>query len=600
MRLAENQQPHSESAGTAVLFTDPRSEKDILIGGHNCAETLAPKSYHTVARDSCESGPGAHQCRRHTLLSDAQRQNHRDRRDEFGGERGEVLDEEQAQAVRKEDVLNALTQIASKFRTRVGESLTTLEKHDTPLAEATTPSLEALRAYSAALKAHYSSSGPSRALLLYKRAIEIDPEFAMAYAHLGHVYGEIGESDLSAESTRKAYELQDRASDLEKFFIALSYDFRVSGNLERGQLTCEAWAQAYPRDSGPSGFLSVIYQVFGKYTRALEEAKRTVALDPDFAIGHSNLAYSYQNLDRLAEAEAALQRASARKLELPDFLLERYDIAFLKRDKAGMEREVALAQGKSGEEDLLFDKQAFVLAYSGRLKQARTMSRRASDLAQQGGQQESAALYETAAALREALFGNAAAAKRSATTALELSKDREVEYGAAFALAITGESSQSLSLADDLEKRFGEDTSVRFNYVPALRALLALNHNEPSKAIEFLQIAIPYELGQPRSSIHGFFGALYPVYVRGLSDLAAQQSAEAAAEFQKILDHRGIVASDPMGALAHLQLGRAFALSGDKTKAKTAYQDFLNLWKDADPDLPILKLAKAEYGKLSG
>ena len=182
--------------------------------------------------------------------------------------------------------------------------------------------------------------------------------------------------------------------------------------------------------------------------------------------------------------------------------------------------------------------------------------------------------------------------------ALELSKDREVEYGAAFALALSGDSSRSQTLANDLESRFPEDTSVRFSYLPALRALLALNHGEPAKAIELLQIAVPYELGAPRSSHTWYFGALYPVYVRGEAYLAARQGAEAAAEFQKILDHRGIVVSDPIGALAHLQLGRAFALSGDKAKAKAAYQDFLTLWKDADPDIPILKQAKAEYAKL--
>ena len=226
------------------------------------------------------------------------------------------------------------------------------------------------------------------------------------------------------------------------------------------------------------------------------------------------------------------------------------------------------------------------------------MSRRAADLAQQAAQRERAALYETGAALWEAFFGNAPAARRSAMAALELSKDRDVEYGAAFALALSGDSSRSQALANDLERRFPEDTSVRFSYLPALRALLALNHGEPSKAIELLQIAVPYELGAPRSSFHGFFGTFYPVYVRGEAYLAAHQGAEAAAEFQKILDHRGIVVSDPIGALAHLQLGRAFALSGDKTKAKAAYQDFLTLWKDADPDIPILKQAKAEYAKL--
>jgi serine/threonine protein kinase/tetratricopeptide (TPR) repeat protein len=510
---------------------------------------------------------------------------------------GDVLDEEQVQAARKEDVLNALSQIASKFRTRVGESLATVEKHDTPLAEATTPSLEALKDYSAANKVHFSG-GSIASMRLYRRAIEIDPKFAMAYANLGNTYGEIGESDLSAESTTKAYQLRDRASDRERFFVTATYDFRVTGYLERMQQTLESWVQTYPRDANPHGFLSTVYQIIGKYEKSVEEAKKAIEIDPDLVFGYSNLASNYQKLGRLPEAESALQRASERKLNSPDFLIMRYNTAFLKGDQAGMERQVALGQEKSGVEDLISDNEAFALAYSGHLQQARKMSRHASDLAQQASQRESAALYETAATLREAFFGNAHEAKQSAMAALELSKDREVEFGAAFALALTGNSSGSQTLANDLEKRFGEDTSVRFNYLPALRALLTMNRGESSKAIELVQIALPYELGTPRSSIHGFFGSLYPIYVRGLGYLAAHQGPEAAAEFQKILDHRGIVVSDFIGALAHLQLGRALAMSGDKTKAKAAYQDFLTLWKDADRDIPVLQQAQAEYAKL--
>jgi eukaryotic-like serine/threonine-protein kinase len=254
-----------------------------------------------------------------------------------------------------------------------------------------------------------------------------------------------------------------------------------------------------------------------------------------------------------------------------------------------MEREAAQARGKSGVEDSMANSEGFVLAYSGHLEEARKMSRRAADLARQADQRETAALYETEAALREAFVGTAFAAKQRAMAVFGLSKSRDVEYGAAFALALSGDSSLSQTLTDDLSRRFPEDTTVRFTYMPTLRALLALNHNEPSNAIELLQTAIPYEMGA---------GTLYPAYVRGEAYLAARQGREAAVEFQKILDHRGIVVSDPVGALAHLQLGRAYALSGDKTKAKTAYQDFLALWKDADPDIPILKQAKAEYAKL--
>jgi tetratricopeptide (TPR) repeat protein/predicted Ser/Thr protein kinase len=511
---------------------------------------------------------------------------------------GDVLDEEQAQAARKEHVLNALNQIASKFRTRVGESLTTVEKHDTPLAEATTPSLEALKAYSAAWNVAFST-GFANAVPLLKRAIEIDPKFAMAYAFLGRNYGDIGESVLSAESTSKAYELRDRASDREKFFIAASYDLQVTGNLEKAHQTCELWAQTYPRDPGPHGFLSAfIYPGLGKYEKSIEEAKKAIGLDPDNTPGYANLAYSSIYLDRLGEAEDALRRASARKLEIVDFLVLQYYIAFVKGDKAGMEREVTLAQGKSGAEDWIAQQEAFVSAYSGHLQRARMMSRRAVDLAQQAGQRERAALYEAGAAVWEALFGNAPAARRSAMEALELSKARDVEYGAAFALALAGDSSRSQALANELERRFPEDTSVRFNYQPTLRALFALNRGEPANAIKLLQIAVPYELAMPGIDLFGFFGTLYPVYVRGEAYLAAHKGAEAGAEFQKILDHRSLVFADPVGAVARLQLGRAFALSGEKTKARTGYQDFLALWKDADTDIPILKQAKAEYAKL--
>jgi tetratricopeptide (TPR) repeat protein len=511
---------------------------------------------------------------------------------------GDLLDEEQVQAARKEDVLNALSQIASKFRTRVGESLAAVEKHSTPLAEATTPSLEALKAFSAGWKLNISTGGAG-ALPLYKRAIQIDPKFAMAYASLGLVYGEMGESALSAESISQAYRLRDRASDREKFFITASYDMQVTGNLEKAQQTCELWAQTYPRDYVPHGFLpGAIYPILGKYEKSVEEAKKVIELDPDVVFGYNVLAWSYQFLDRQAEAETTLQRAAERKLEMPDLLIQRYDIAFLKGDKAGMERAVALSQGKSDAEDLITDLDAFGLAYSGHLQQARRKSQRAVDRAQQSARRETAALFEAGAAVREAFFGNKPAARQSAMAALKLSKGRDVEYGAAFALALSGDSSESQRLAKDLETRFPEDTAVRFSYVPALGALFALNQGEPAKAVEQLRVAVPYELGTAPSSFFGFFGTFYPVYLRGEAYLAAHQYAEAAAEFQKILDHRGIVFSDPIGALAHLQLGRALAISGDKTKAKTAYEDFLTLWKDADRDIPILKQAQAEYARI--
>jgi DNA-binding winged helix-turn-helix (wHTH) protein len=514
---------------------------------------------------------------------------------------GDALDEEQVQAARKEDVLNALSQIASRFRTRVGESLSTVRSHDTPLAEATTPSLEALKAYSAGWQVSYSS-GAAAAVPFFSRAIEIDPNFASAYATLGRMYGDIGELALSAMNTSKAYELRDRASDQEKFFITLSYDLQVTGNLEKGQQTCALWVQAYPRAWVPHGLLSGdIYVARGKWEESVEEGKIALGIDPDFSIGYANLAMSYMALERLGEAENTLRRASERKLEIPDFFVLRYVIAFLKGDKVGMEREAALARERQGVDDWMSNSEGFALAYSGHLEAARKMSQLAADLARKSERRDTEALYEADAALREALFGNVSTAKRRAVDALELSKSRDVAYGVGFALALSGDSSRSQALTEDLSRRLPEDTRVQFTYAPTLRALLALDHSQPSKAVELLQTTIPYESGSPTTGGSEFLlgtGNLYPAYVRGLAYLGAHQGAEAAAEFQKILDHRGLVLCDPAGALAHLQLGRAYALSGDDTKARSAYQDFLLLWKDADPDIPIFKQAKAEYAKL--
>jgi DNA-binding winged helix-turn-helix (wHTH) protein/predicted Zn-dependent protease len=514
---------------------------------------------------------------------------------------GDVLAEEQVQAARKEDVLNALSQVASRFRSRVGESLTTVKKYDVPLAEATTSSLEALKAYSAGWRVSFSS-GSAASVPFFRRAIEIDPNFASAYATLGRMYGDIGESMLSAVNTSKAYQLRDRASDQEKFFISLSYDLQVTGNLEKGQQTCALWVQAYPRAWVPHGLLSGdIYPAMAKRQEAVEEAKVALGLDPGFSIGYLNLAIGYMALERLNEAENTLQRASERKLEIPDFFVLRYVIAFLKGDKVGIEHEAALARERRGADDWMSNAEGFVLAYSGHLQAARKMSQLAADLARKTERRDTGALYEADAAVREALFGNVSTARQRALDALELSKSRDVEYAVGFALAFSGDSSRSQALTDDLSRRFPEDTRGQFTYVPTLRALLALNRSQPSQAVELLQTTVPYENGSPTTGGSEYLlgaGNLYPAYVRGLAYLAAHQATEAAAEFQKILDHRGIVICDPVGALAQVQLGRAYALSGDKTKAKSAYRDFLALWKDADPDIPIFNQAKAEYAKL--
>jgi DNA-binding winged helix-turn-helix (wHTH) protein/tetratricopeptide (TPR) repeat protein len=510
---------------------------------------------------------------------------------------GNVLDNEQLQAGNKNDVLNSLSQIVRNFRSRVGESPASLSHNDTPLAEATTPSLEALKVYTTGLKVHFST-GARTALPLFRRAVEIDPEFAMAYSYLGRMYANLDESDLAAESIRRSWQLRDRVTDREKFQIDTRYEALLTGNLDELRQTCEAWARTYPRDPQPHIGLSNYYEFVGQYEKSAAEAEKAIGIDPDFSSGYSRLALNDIYLDRLGDAGETLRQATAHGLEIDEFAMLRYRIAFLKGDESGMERIAARAREKSGAENWISSRQAFTLAYSGRLRQSRDLSQLAVEQATLAGQRERAGLWEAGAALREAFFGNNAAAAKRASAALTLSKDRETEYGAAFALALAGYSSSALQLANDLGKRFPEDTSVRFSYLPALRSLLALNSREIPKAIELLQTAIPTELGVPRSA-NGLFGALYPAYVRGLAYLAAHQGAEAAIEFQKILYRRAIVASDPVGALAHLQIGRAFALSGDKPKAKTAYQDFLTLWKDADAEIPVLKQAKAEFAALN-
>jgi DNA-binding winged helix-turn-helix (wHTH) protein/Tfp pilus assembly protein PilF len=506
---------------------------------------------------------------------------------------GEVLDQEQVQAAKKEDVLSALGQIASRFRRRVGESLTTIQEHNTPLAEATTSSLEALEAYSAGWKLH-TSNGAMAALPLLKRAVEIDPNFALAQATLGREFADLDESDLSTEHTTKAWQLRDDTSDRERFYITATYEGLATGNLEKARQNDEAWAQTYPRDAVPHSMLAGYpNKAAGRYELALVEARKATELDPDFGMAYYSLGVNNVYLDRVEEAENVLRRAAGRGLETDELIMLEHDIAFLKGDQAAMERAVARARERSGGDAWISNKEAYAFSYGGQLKKARAFSQRAVDQAMQEAQPERAGLWEAGASLREAFYGNAAQARQRAVAALNHSHNREVEFGAALALALSGDAKRAQQLTDDLERRFPEDTVVRFSYLPVLRARMALNQGDPAKAIELLQVAVPYELGARLD-----LGPLYPIYVRGEAHLAAHQATEAAIEFQKILDHRGVVGSDPIGALAHMQLGRAYTFAGDKTKATAAYQDFLALWKDADPDVPILQQAKREYARL--
>lgn len=511
---------------------------------------------------------------------------------------GEVLDQEQVQATRKEDVLNALSHIASSFRTRVGESLATVKQHNVPLQEATTSSLEALKEYSLGWEVHHSQ-GPAAAIPFFRRAVEIDPSFAAAQAMLALLYGHTGESGLATQTMGRAYEMRNRASDEEKFFIDAYYEGRATGNEEKAEQICEEWERTYPRDIRPYQFLAgFIYPGLARHQKAVQEAQEAIRLNPDEAISYQLFAGDQLYLNDTDGAENTLQYAANRKVDIPDLLILRYDLAFLKNDQAEMKRVADLSHDDAGAQDWVAEHHAFALAYKGRRKEAMEMSRRASDLAQQAGNRERGALFATPPALWEAFFGNTSEAKRRALAGLGQSSAREVRYGAALALALSGDSSRAQAVADDLEKEFPDDTSVKFSYLPTVHGILALNQGQTARAIELLDVATPYELATPRSTLQGFFGALYPVYFRGLAYLSEHDGTQAAAEFQKILDHRGLVISDPIGALARVQLARAYAAAGDRSKAKSSYEDFLNLWKEADPDIPILKQTQAEYAKI--
>jgi tetratricopeptide (TPR) repeat protein len=511
---------------------------------------------------------------------------------------GDAVAEAQEPAGTKEQVLTALSHVALQIRNRLGESLATIQEHSTPLEQATTSSLEALKAYSAARRALFAyGSGFPSAIPHLQRAIAIDPQFAMAHADLGFFSWNTGQTDLGAEETRKAYALRDRVSDRERYYILMLYDRQVTGNLQKELHTLEAWVQTYPRDINALTITGG-WAAFGtgQYGRGIQAGETAIRVDPDMPFGYTVAAH-YLLLDRYTEAAGALERAAARKLELPEMLVTRYYLAFLTGDQAGMDREIARAPAEHSEDAMLHHR-ALVAAHSGRMREARTLWARAIALSQQDGRRETTALYEAAQAVCEAHFGNAAAARTGARSALDLAKGRDVEYAAAFALALSGDPAAPQRLAGDLAKRFPEDTPVQFEYLPTLHALFALSRKAPLDAIARLETALPYDLAMPGTAFFAKFGGLYTAYVRGQAYLQADRGREAASEFQKILDHRGIVVADPVGALAYLQLGRANVVSGDRIKAKSAYRDFLTLWKDADPDIPILKNARAEYAKL--
>ena len=509
----------------------------------------------------------------------------------FACNAGDNLAQEQGEAKSREDVLKTLSRISSSLRGKLGESLPSVQKFNAPI-EATTSSLEALKNLSLGVKV-WLQEGDAPSIPFFKQAIQLDPHFPMAYAWLSIVYGNLLQPSVQLEYATKAYELRDQVTEREKLRITEFY-FRATGELDKEVETCELWTADYPRDFGPHATLAQIYHSTGQYDKALAEYQDFQRLAPNNVFSYSGLGVGYVFLNRLDEAKVVFDKALARGLDSGNLRQQIYALAFLRGHVEQMEQQVAWGVGKPGVEDVLLSTQSDTEAYFGRMMKARDYSRRAMDSAVRSDSKEKAALWQVNAALREAELGNSAAARREAAKALALSHGRDVKVIAALALARAGDASRAETLCKEMEKTYPANTLMKLYWLPSLRAAIEVSHNKPSRALLDLEPTVTYELGLA----DGYINYLYPAYLRGQAYLLRHDGAAAATEFQKLLDHQGIVQNFVTGSLAHLQMGRAYALSGDTGRAKTAYQTFLNLWKDADPDVPILKQAKAEFAKL--
>ena len=502
---------------------------------------------------------------------------------------GDVLAHELVQAATKEQVLNDMGGATTKFRERLGESLSSVQKYDAPLEQATTSSLDALKAFTQGRKIR-NENGDSEAIPHFKHAIELDPNFAMAYDSLGVSLSNLDEHGAAAQNLTKAYELRDRVSERERLSITALYHDYVTGDKEKANETYRMWEQTYPRDLSPHANIGVNYSFMGQQEKFLAEGLECLRLDPAYSACIANVMNNYIFLSRLDDAKAIYDQAIARKLDIPFLHYLRFKLAFLQDDPAEMQRQIEWAAGKPGEEDYFLNLQADVALHHGQLKNARDLIRRAVDMARHNGLKQDAANYEVGLGWSEAELGNFDAARQLVSSGLAMSKDRDLLVQAAVVLARAGNSAQAQKIADDLAQKFPSDTLVNFLWIPLIRAAVEIDRKNPAKAAEFLKTALSYELS--------FLTEMYPAYLRGVAYLKLQQGSQSAVEFQKLFDHRGFVGFNQQGVLARLGIARAYALQGDTTKARAAYQDFLTLWKDADPEIPILKQAKSEYAKL--
>jgi serine/threonine protein kinase/tetratricopeptide (TPR) repeat protein len=508
---------------------------------------------------------------------------------------GDGLGSSEGTAENRDNVLKVLGDAGNQLRERLGESLASVAKYNKPLDQATTSSLEALKAFTQGRAAQRAQGDSPETITYLKRVLALDPNFARAYASLGTTYANLNQTSLAIENYKRAYELRDRVSERERYYIEAQYYGYVTGDLQRSNQTYMQWIQTYPDDDIPHANLGNNYAWLGQYEKAAAETREDLRLTPDDAVGCSNLVNAYVALYRLDEAKSAFDQAIASKLDGGVLREVGYFVAFVQGNTVAMEQQQAWATGKTGNEDILLSAQSDTEAYYGRLARARELSQRAVESAKRADAKETAAIWEVNAALREAAVGNAAQAHRAAASALDLAPGPGVRLMVGLTLAQAGADEEARKVSDKLNQDSPLDTMIQDYWLPTINAVLEVNCNNALRAIELLQPASAYELGDPPPFV---LGTMYPVYVRGQAYLKARQGQQAAAEFQKFLDHRGVTVNFPLGALAHLGLARAYALSGDPGKARTAYQDFLALWKDADPDIPILKEAKAEYAKL--
>jgi eukaryotic-like serine/threonine-protein kinase len=506
---------------------------------------------------------------------------------------GDILAQEQNEAGGKERVLTALDKSAKELRGKLGESLPTIQRYGTPLEEATTSSLEALKAFSVG-RTMKSQKSDAEAVPFLKHAVELDPNFAAAYEALAVSEGNLGETKEMIAAATKAFELRNRVSAREKFEISALYYITVVGDLELGKQTYKLWAQSYPRDSTPWHDLGATDMHLGQYETALAEFRESVRVDPSQTATFFHEGLCFLAMNRLGEAKANFEQVSARNYDDLYLHYALYETAFLTVDQRGMREQMKWAE-KPETEEMFFSVESDTEAFYGRLRKARQLSRQAVDSSLQNKRKDPAGRWEMNAALREAEFGNREAARRQAEAAMSFSPTYEVQIGAALALARAGDIVRADRLAQELSSQHPSDTLLRRVWLPTINAEIAIQRSNPAQAVELLQVADPDELGSYTILASG---TIYSAYIRGQAYLMLHNSTAAAVEFQKFVAHSGVVLNFPLGALARLQLARAYMMASDNAKAKSAYEDFLTLWKDADPDIPILKEAKAEYAKL--